>query len=128
MTLQSIYDAALRLVCEEADGSEDYEERASYLLPTFCAHCRESEARYRKAHDMGAGSIPTSLYWELTEEFPLCDVFVAPATYYLAAMLALDENETLSEKLFALYTDALASIETALPTQAAPITDRYKLL
>ena len=128
MTLREICEAAIRLVCETPDGSEDYEERACYLLPTFCAQCHESDSKYRKAHGTSAANLPSSLYWELEGSFPLSDIFIAPATYYLAAMLTLDENDALSEKLFELYTDALVSVEAALPMQSAPITDRYELL
>lgn len=130
MTLREIYEAAVHMVCEEPDDdtSADYEDRAAYILPTFCGHCAVSDVKYRLAHGMAAVTPTSAAYMELTEAFPLSEVFVAPATYYLAAMLTVDENEELSERFFALYTDALAAVEASLPASGETVADRYGLL
>ena len=130
MTLREITDAAIRLVCENPQdvSTEDYRERASYILPAFCGQCAASDDRYRLAHSMSTKVAVSAAYMELDELFPLADVFVAPATYYLAAMLVVDENEDLSDRFFALSTDALASVEATLPATSKAVSDRYGLL
>lgn len=130
MTLREITDAAIQLICENPldVATNDYKERASYILPTFCGHCSELDDRYRLAHAIKAKTPLSASYMELETAFPLADVFIAPATYYLAAMLVVDENEELSDRFFALYTDALASVESTLPTTTETVIDRYGLL
>lgn len=130
MTLREITDAAIRLVCENpADvATNDYTERAAYILPAFCGQCSALDDRYRLAHAVKAKTPLSATYMEPEATFPLTDVFIAPATYYLAAMLVVDESEELSDRFFALYTDALASIESALPATTEAVTDRYGLL
>ena len=130
MTFEELFENALRLVAEdptEGDTS-DYEDRASYILATFCSQCASADARYRQAHKMSAVTVSAVAYVELSEAFPLCDAFAPAATYYLAAMLTLDENEVLSEKFFALYTDALATIQASLPALRETVTDSYGLI
>lgn len=130
MTLQEIFENSLRLICaqpNEADTS-DYEERAGYILANFCNDCAESDRKYRLA--MGKAEIlytPVT-YLELSEAFSLSEVFAGAASYYLAAMLILDENEDMSDKFFALYTDSIESIVQSLPAYLGEMTDRYDVL
>ncbi len=130
MLFQELYDAAVQLVAEDPshDTSEDYEERASYILATFCSQCAEADRLYRLANGLGNQSTQAVTYVPLSNTFPLSDRFAPAATYYLSAMLTVDENEELSEKFFALYADALASIRASLPATAEKIGDRYGLL
>jgi len=130
MTLREITNAAISLLCEEPEivDTEDYRDRAAYILPTFCGHCSALDDRYRQANAMSKKATFSSAYLDLEETFPLSDVFIAPATYYLAAMLSVDENEELSDRFFELYTDAVASVEAGLPTTVESISDRYALL
>ncbi len=130
MKLREITDAALRLVCEDPDliDTDDYKERATFILPTFCGHCSALDDRYRSAHAMNQKPSFSAACMLPEEEFPLADAFIAPATYYLAAMLSVDENEELSDRFFELYTDAIASVEAGLPAKAEAISDRYSLL
>ena len=130
MTLREITNAAIALVCEDPDiiDTDDYRDRATYILPTFCGHCSASDDRYRAANAMSPKSAFSAVFMELEETFPLADAFIAPATYYLAAMLTVDENEDLSDRFFALYTDAVATLEAGLPAVSEKIADRYALL
>ena len=129
MTCQEIYSAALRLICEneEADVS-DYEDRAPYLLGNFYAEQIPLQKKLDAAKGEEPVVYPTSLVLDLDEEFPLSDEFLSPATYYLAAMLVLDENESMSDRLFDRYIDGVASLAMSLPTSLHPIRDRYNCL
>jgi hypothetical protein len=130
MTLREITNAAIALACEDPErvDTEDYRDRASYILPTFCGHCAAADDRYRAANAMSQKPAFSAVFMELDEEFPLADVFIAPATYYLAAMLTVDENEELSDRFFALYTDAVATLEAGIPAVSEKIADRYALI
>ena len=112
MTYREIYRAALRLLGEnETDGdTSDYEDRATYLLATFCTEQAPIDNRYRLANGQGARPAFAKATVELDGWFPLSDIFLPISEYYLAAMLAMDENEELSDRYFAMYADALASV------------------
>ena len=131
MTFQELYENALRMIAEsQSSGGDtsDYEERASYILATFCAECAETDRCYRIANGGGTSSKVSSSYVELSHPFPFSDVFASPAVYYLCAMLTLDENETMSERFFERYSDAIASIQASIPFSCEPIRDHYAMI
>ena len=128
MTYRDIFDSALRMICEQnVDGDvSDYEERATYLLATFCRQCAKLDAKYRAAYNLtGGGKVSSAACIGLDAEFPLSEALSPSACYYLSAMLTLDENEDMSEQFFSLYTDALASLSASLPAKSGPIVNRY---
>ncbi len=132
MTYREILDASIRMVGESGENgnASDYEERASYLLATFCTECAGLDRKYRLANGMSDANFAATACVELDGAFPLCDVFAPAATYYLAAMLVLEENEDMSETLFARYSDALATL-TPTPEVSATcgsIVNRYPFL
>lgn len=130
MLYRDLYNASVEMLSEDhATGDvEDYERRAGYLLGTVIAQLKPIDKRYRTAHGQGEAVKSTALCVDLDTTFPLCDAFATAATYYLASMLVMEENERLGDRIFALYADEIASIEASLPTAAHPITDRYGLL
>ena len=130
MKNQAIFEAAVRLICEvpDAEQTADYTERAPYILASLFSEAAATDAKYRLSHQSKvAESLPTA-YAALDGDFPLSDAFFHPAVYYLASMLVLEENEELSERLFAKYSDGMALICAELPATASPISDRYRLL
>ena len=130
MTYRQIYGNALRLICEvdSAVDTTDYEERATYILATFLGQCAPIDRQYRVAHQMSKHAFLPVACVDPDHTFDLAEVFVTPAEYYLAAMLVLDENEEMSERFFSLYTDAISTLLSTLPSACEPINDRYKLL
>jgi len=127
MTCREIFAATLRLLCETEETASDYEERASYLLATLCTELSSLDNKYRA--ERGEGPMPpfAKAFLELDQAFPLSDAFLPVAEYYLASMLAMEENEELGDRYFAKYSDALASIMQPR-TEAKPIKDRYRLI
>lgn len=130
MLYRDIFNAAVEMLSEDhATGDvEDYERRAGYLLGTVTAQLKPIDKRYRAAHSQGEAVKSTALCVDLDTAFPLCDAFVSAATYYLASMLVMEENERMGDRIFALYADEIASIEASLPATARSITDRYSIL
>ena len=124
MTYREILNSSIRMVGEsdENGNASDYEERASYLLATFYTECAPLDKKYRLANGMSTVSYVATTCVDLENVFPLCDAFSPAATYYLAAMLVLEENEDMSEALFARYSDALAALTAA---SCKPIVNRY---
>lgn len=130
MTYREIYRAALRLV-SESDGNlanEDYEERAGYILAILCNECAPIEKKYCAAHSVTRTPFTPCAEVTLSAEFPLQDVFINAAIYYLSAMLVADENEELSDRFFELYTDALSAILADLPCTKQRIVNEYPTL
>ena len=129
MTYQDIYDTALRLVCEDSSAAApDYDDRAPYLLANFY----NEQVPLQKKLDAAKGAEPTDYQPEvcvdLGVDFPFSEELISPATYYLAAMLSLDENEELSDRLFDRYIDGVATVAMSLPASLHPIKDCYNCL
>ena len=121
-----IYALALRLIAETGDGEStaDYEERAGYLLSAYCSEVRDlAEKLCRKEQLPFSEEDP--LFRPLDHEFPYPVALAAPGAYYLAAMLILDEDPDLSDKLFEKYCDAVSRILSGLPMYSEEIADRY---
>ena len=112
MTNRSILNSACSLLSEGTNTNtpEDYEDRACYILATFCNQSTRVQKKYLLAHQLTFTEYRERSTVEMADSFPLVPVLVPAATYYLAAMLAIDENETLSDKLFDLYASEIATI------------------
>ena len=126
MTYRELYDSALRIVAEtDGDANEDYEDRAEYILAAFCSECAPIDKRYCKANKLSETNFSPKSVVDLSERFPLEEIFAPAAVYYLGAMLVSDENESLSDRLFALYTDAISAIQSGLPWSNHKIINNY---
>ena len=130
MTFRDIYEAALRMICEDSTAEEtaDYEERAPYILATFCNECAPIEAAYCKAHNLLFVSIPALTKIAMIDDFPLRDRFSSAVIYYLSAMLVIDENEELSDKFFSLYTDAVSLVQAETEKKLQAIKEAEEAL
>lgn len=126
VTCYDIYTAALALLAEPAaDRARDFEERAPYLMAAFCCEAGGIDAVLREKE--GSETQPTfsAVCIELDEVFPLSPRFAPIAAAYVAAMLVLDENEQLSDKLYERYCDAMSELCTSIPADCHTITDVY---
>ena len=111
-TNNDIYLSALALIDENASNGDtsDLEERAPFILATFCTTCKTLDKKLRLRDSLNAQPKFSSVKLNLTSEFPLCDALSAPAATYLASMLMIDENPYLSETLYDKYCDSIATI------------------
>ena len=128
MKNQDIYDGALRILAESSTqgANEYYEERAPYLIAAFCCESARADAAYRKANDLPVAASQSSVYLELSADFPCCSRFAATASVYLASMLVIDENPDLSDKLFDRYSAMMSAICMEIPAVVESISDRYE--
>ena len=127
MKNRDVYAAALRVVCESdvRGDTSDYEERAPYLLATLISQLSALDAALRASSGIAGNKITPSVFVGLDEEFPLCDALCGSAVYYLAAMLVIDENEALYERLFALYSESISLLQDSQAFKSHPIVDVY---
>ena len=127
MLNQDIYNAALRILAEstEIDANDDYEERAPYLIAAFCAETEESDRVYREANSLEAASEVNAVYLELSAEFPRSARFASAAAMYLAAMLVIDTNFELSDRLYDKFSDMLSTIYVSIPASVEEIANKY---
>ena len=127
MTYRELYDSALRII-SESDGNltnEDYEERAGYILATFCNECDVIDQKYCDAHGLAKTGVSPKTCVTLSESFPLNAILAPAAVYYLGARLVSDENVSLCDRLFELYTDAISSIQAGIPWSKHKIVNQY---
>ena len=117
MKLRSVYETALRLIGEVDYSTSESElsERAPYIGAALCREASALDRAYRKAFGIGETQEFEGLYLDLEAKFPLADRFAPAAAYYMAAMLILDEDTELYEKLFERWCDALAAISAEIP-------------
>ena len=127
MTNRDIYFSALHLIGESANTEEnvDYEEKAPYLIAAFCSESAETDAAYREYKNLSSAPSADQVSIPLESNFPRADRFANAASLYLAAMLIIDENMELSDKLFDRYCDSMATIQSEIPSKIEKIADRY---
>ena len=127
MTNRDIYISALRLIGEDpyTDTNPDYEERAPYLLAAFCSEAASVDAAYREMKGLENAESFDTTYLSLDGDFPFADRLTSTASMYLAAMLVIDENLELSDKLFDKYCDSMATIQSEIPSKIEKIVQKY---
>ena len=126
MTNQELLKSATALLNENcANVPEDYCDRAVYILGQFYSEHESLDNRYRKAHGLTENEAPVPVVAELEAEFAFVPALAPAAIYYLAAMLVMDENEDLGDKLFALHADALSTVKASLPFTKEKIKNVY---
>lgn len=114
---KNIYDAALAILGEPIDSGydSDYSERAPYIIATFCCDSAEIDKDYRETHGLDAQPEFSVSYISLDDDFPLCKRFSKAAAFYLAAMLVIEEDESLSDSIFEKYCDAISVAVSEIP-------------
>ena len=127
MVCREIYEAALRLLSESVvDGENaDYEERAPYLIAAFCTDVKETDAAWRRAYAEEGQGEWNAVYVSLDDIFPLAERFAPAAAYYLAAMLVLENNEDMSDRLYDRCSDLVSAVREGIPCEISPIINRY---
>ena len=127
MTVGEIYTAVLAKLGESLDLDEntDYAERVPYIMGDFYRVAKDTDDKYRRAHNIEKRSTRELVCFELEMEFPLCDVFISPAILYIASDLLRYENESISEDLNAEWILLMTGIETGLPAAVEKISERY---
>lgn len=103
----------------------DYSARGPYLLATFCTEAKELDTAYRKSKGLPDAPDFDEVELDPISRFPLSDRFVTAASAYIAAMLTIDENEALSDKLFDIYCDNMARIQSEIPAQIERIAKKH---
>lgn len=113
VTNLDIYNSSLALIGEttEAINIEDYEERAPYIIASFCSLNSALDKKIRDADNLNAAYSFSPVYLSLEQEFPLCEKLVSAASLYTASMLVIDEDTDLSDSLYDKYCDNISSIE-----------------
>ena len=127
MQNQELFEHALRILSqsEELGGIEDYEERAPFRIASFCTQAASLDHRLRESLSLPPVKIFHSAYLELDEEFPLLDRLIPLACLYLAAMLVLEENESLSDKLYDRYSEGMSAVWNEIPAVLESIRNEY---
>ena len=127
MKNRDIYSSALGLLAQSIDSEEnvDFEDRAPYILATFCRDAFELDRTLRSILGLASAKEFTGAYLSLDVDFPLLEKFTAIAAKYLAAMLIIDENSDLSDRLYAMYCDSMATLQSQIPAVIEKITDKY---
>ena len=114
MLCEEIYDSALALLGESLDQNDntDYEERVPYLIAAFCTEVQERDKLWRDSFNLDAQSTWNPVFISLDTEFPLSERFASAAAFYVAAMLVIESDEELSDKLYDRFCDAISTIDS----------------
>ena len=127
MKNRDIYNGAMRVLSEQIDVSvnDDYEDRAPYLIAAFYDENRDIDHAYRRANSLPEAPEVNAVFVDLGEDFPCAPRFSSACCMYVAAMLVLDENSELSDKLYDKYSDMMSTISSRIPSFVEKISDRY---
>ena len=111
ITCRDIYTNALVHIGEvsNSDFTADYEDRAPYLIASFCSLSKSIDKQIRKAQNLAEQSKFSPVFLSLDSSFPLCEDLSPIAALYTAAMLVIDEDADLSDSLYDKYCDGIAS-------------------
>lgn len=128
MTNRDVLYLATTLLGESSSSPSvsDYSDRAASLIQIASLQLGDLDTAYRQAFDLSERTDDSSAP-VLTGTFALCDALIPATAFFLAAMLAVDENEELSQRLMTLYEKSLAQVKNSIPCVREPITDRYGL-
>lgn len=122
MINREIYAFALHALAQHqiSDQTADLEERAPYLLAACCTEAQALDTAWRRS--LGQTSAPSirGVSLSLEADFPLSQPFVPLAGFYLAAMLIIDEDADLSDKLYERWCDGMASIQAQIEARSVP--------
>ncbi|MBQ9113036.1 MAG: hypothetical protein IJY08_05590 [Clostridia bacterium] len=127
MTVNEIYLGALSLLAESAfsGDTDDYAERAPYLAAAFCTEAQDTDDAMRAALGEPEAADFNAVHIPLDDSFPLLDRFAPAACLYIAAMLVIDEDEELSDRLYDRYSDCMSRICESVPSIPQTVTDVY---
>ena len=131
-----IYKNAISFIGQDFNNDDlsDMEQRAPYLLASFCCRAKNLDKDLRKIEDRGNQSEFSAVILTLEDNFHLLDRFATSAALYVASMLVLEENSELSESLYEKYCDDIASLASEIAllkrqsevySQCHPISDKY---
>ena len=129
MINKDIYTASLRLIAESTDESdtEDYAERAYYILAAFCCNVFDINNALRRAEGLENAPMPDKVCLKPTDSFPCVTLLSSAAIHYLGAMLTIDSFPEFSDKLYDKYCDIIAKISDSLPSEEpAPPAEETK--
>ncbi len=117
----------MRLIGESTDKSDnqDYLDRAPYILGTFCSQTRGVDAVARKLRGENPSSSDDVVYLDLYSQFPLLDDFAPAAELYLAAMLVIDYDAALYERLFTRYCDLISTVCSSIEPISESTVNKY---
>ena len=128
MLCEDIYYSALALLGESMNKSDnaDYVERAPYLIAAFCTEVQERDKSWRASLKLGDQSTWNPVFISLDESFPLSERFASAAAFYVAAMLVVESDEDLSDKLYDRFCDAISTIDSNISIAQDPdVSDDY---
>ena len=129
MINREIYKSALCILAQTTSDMEDhvsdYEERAPYLIACFCNEVADIDRNMRRALGITEAFSFNKAYVSLEDDFPLLDRFVVVAARYLAAMLIINDDGELSDRLFHMYCEGIELIRNEIPTILESIANKY---
>ena len=134
MTNYEIYCSAIRLASEipDSDATQDYEDRAPYLIAAAAHRYAPLDVSYRRAHDLDEQQLLALNCFPLTTSFPLSDVsrsstekrrsFITCGSTFPSRIiiLGLPEIIFLSFGNFRLSHDIMTSKQTSESIGVAP--------
>ena len=127
MLNKEIYKGALGLLAELCDEqrTEDYRERAPYILANFICQEEAHNAGYRRFLGEETAPLKIGVFVSLDAEFPLSDRFIPAAEYYLASLLIDGEDNDRADVLFDRYCKAITDILAQIPAMRERILNAY---
>lgn len=127
MKIEDIYKIALSMLseCTSASGNEDYQERTPYIVASCCTQLKGTDASLRRMKGKTAAQTFSSAYISMSDNFPLLDELAPATAMYLAAMLVVDYDPELYDKLFSQFCDNVSMISSNVSGMSESIVNKY---
>ena len=62
---------------------------------------------------------------DVTDKFPLSEIFVFPCIMYISSYIIIDVDEKRSDALFEKYARSVSSISALMPFETGKIVEKY---
>ena len=127
MKIKDIYNLAVGIMSKNniEANEEEYRERTPYLAAIFCCNTAKIDRDLRESHGLPNQNHFNEVCLKMDEDFPLDSRFASLAAHYLASMLVMDYNDSISEKLFDIFINDMSKVLSEIPAKKQKIINVY---
>lgn len=104
---------------------KEIEEKFPYALASVCAELQKLDLLYRERTGGEAQGEFSHYFIDVTDKFPLSEIFVFPCIMYISSFIVIDVDEKKSDALFEKYTRSVSSISALMPFETGKTVEKY---
>lgn len=104
---------------------KEIEDKFPYALASVCAELQRLDVLYRERTGGVAQGEFSHYFIDVTDTFPLSEIFVFPCIMYISSIIIIDVDEKRSDALFEKYAKSVSSISALMPFETGKTVEKY---